>query len=87
MSKITINKKIEIDGTFMIEANCDYSSNPPVIDINGTLITEHDEYLDEIERVENERYFIEGCRVFREIYSSESNEIEYHFSARSYGMK
>lgn len=81
MSKVKINNSIIVDGKFTIEIFADKNSKPTTIYKRG--IFETDKYIEEISSLENERYFINGIDVYKEIYGSEDDIISYEFSFNS----
>ena len=81
MSKVKINNSILVDGKFTIEIFADKNSKPTTIYKRG--IFETDKYIEEISSLENERYFINGIDVYKEIYGSEDDIISYEFSFNS----
>lgn len=86
MSKIMLNKNLEIKGSFSFRAALHDEVKPPVLEITGVLETDSPVF-DEIKSLENERYKIDGIEVKEEAYGSEEDKVNYLFSARNFEVK
>ena len=81
MAGIRINNKIVAKGRLSIVRSVDFSKKPPILTIEGKLATHR--YLEEINSIESERFFLYGVKVFQESFGSEDFDIIYSFTANS----
>lgn len=85
MSKLLINDSIELDGKFTIEQEANKSVKPVIIYKRGIL--EINSYIEDIYKLENDKYVVTGIDVYREIFASEENSIGYEFTYKDYKRK
>lgn len=85
MSDIKVNDKLMVDGKFSVAAKLDSSVNPPVVVIGGVF--QSADYIEEITKLENERYIVSGIKVSQESFGSEEEDIYYEFTAAAIKVK
>ena len=87
MGNIVITKSdgssLVVKGAFTFQASIDMKTN--VIDISGVMTIDGD-YIDDAIKISNDRYEIEGVRIYSETYGSDTNEITYSFKATDYSI-
>lgn len=81
MSEIKINDKHNIKGKVSLVNELDDSSSPAVISYSGVLST--DLYIENIDKIETDKFIINGVRVYYESIGSETGEVLYQFTAMS----
>lgn len=88
MSKVLITAStgefITVEAKFSFDASYDFSTK--VLEISGALSCDGP-YLANVDKIESDRYIVEGIRINAESYGSETGEIIYHFTAKSYEIK
>ena len=80
-----INDIEVIEGVFSFEVTIDESNSPPIYSVTGVLATA-DKYIEDLRTIQNERYRLEGVRVYKESFGSEENQVVYYFAARKFGI-
>ena len=85
MSKIKINSRQTIEGTFSFNVSVDKSTKMPILVVKGILETA-DEFSD-IAILENERYLLTGIVIESESYGSEDDLIAHDFLAKEDAKK
>lgn len=86
MSKVWVNGKGPVEGSFSFEVALDETAQPPVYIIEGVFSCAHG-YYEEIDSLVNERYRLDRVRVYKEVYGSDEDTILYYFRAGDYGMR
>lgn len=85
MSKLIINDKIELEGSFNIEREYDKDAKPPIMYKRGIL--QLPKYIDEIFSIENDLYVINGIEVYKEVFASDEKDVGYEFSYKNLRRK
>ena len=78
------NDTFNEDGKFSFDI--DYDENAVIRSIKGAY-SSSEGYLEDIMRLETDQYILDDISVYNEAYGSESNEIVYSFTAKSYAIK
>lgn len=78
MKKIRVNG-IEVEGKVSATLGADIDNDPSVLIVRGALKTEV--YFDEINKIETEKFRVEGINVYAEHFGSDDEEIVYEFLA------
>lgn len=81
MTILLINSETKIEGSMSVSMGL--KNNSLVID--GALKT--DMYIEEIDCIESERYFIDGVTVISESFGTDNDDIIYNFTAKSMKVK
>lgn len=88
MSMINITSSdgniIKVEAKFSFETSYDFEAK--VLEISGAISCS-DEYIYDVVKIESDRYIIDGVRIYSEAYGSETDEIMYSFTAKSYEIK
>jgi hypothetical protein len=85
MSDIKVNDKLTVEGKFSVATTVNNATKPPQVQINGVF--QSAEYIEEITKLENDRYVIAGVKISQESFGSEEEDIFYTFTAGSVKVK
>ena len=85
MSEIKVNDRLKVDGKFSVATTINNATKPPQIQINGVF--QSAEYIEEIAKLENDRYVVTGVKVVQESFGSEEEDIYYTFTAGGVKVK
>ena len=85
MSSIKVNDKITVEGKFSFNVVLDDSIKPAKVVISGGFQTA--EYIEEITKLENDKYVLSNVKVKHEAFGSEDKDIAYEFMAGSFVVK
>jgi hypothetical protein len=85
MSLIRVNNEITVEGKFSFGVDLDDSAKPAKLVISGAF--QSAEYIEDITKLENERYILQNIKVKHEGFGSEEEIIVYSFTAGSFRVK
>lgn len=85
MAKIKINNKHNIEGKVSLVNTKDDSSSPIIVSYSGVLSARV--YIEDLNRIETDKFIIDGVNVYYESLGSEEDDILYEFTAKSMKIK
>ena len=85
MAKIKVNDKYKIEGGISLINECSTDTNPQVINHSGILST--NKYIEDIDKLETDKFVLYGVNVYYESLGSDDDQIIYRFTLRDIEIK